>query len=108
MYVREKKIHRGEKTYTYWQLVESLWVDGRSKQHVVAHLGRLPDRLTAEVSARMAGLVCGVLDCGRQWEEEAKASPLGEERALETVRLCGAHAEDLRDEQTLTAVAYSV
>lgn len=40
MYVRRKRV----KKYTYLQVVESSWVDGKPKQRVIATLGRL-DRL---------------------------------------------------------------
>ena len=65
MYVREKTITRGEKTYSYYQLVEGERVDGRVRQRFLHHLGRHPSREHADMAARLAGLLCAVLECGK-------------------------------------------
>ncbi len=40
-FVREKKVPgKGDKTYSYYQLVEGRRVDGKVRQRVVAHLGK--------------------------------------------------------------------
>lgn len=40
-YVRSKKIRRGEREYTYYQLVEGYRTeDGKPRQRVLKHLGR--------------------------------------------------------------------
>lgn len=66
MYIREKTIKRGEKEYSYYQLVEGERVDGRVRQRVIKHLGRLPTRKHADMIARQMGLMCSVLGCGKQ------------------------------------------
>ena len=38
-YVRAKRIHRNDKTYTYYQVVRGYREDGTVKQEVLAHLG---------------------------------------------------------------------
>jgi hypothetical protein len=70
MYVREKKIRRGEKTYSYWQVVRGARVDGKVRQRVVAHLGPHADRERADMYARTAGILCGVPGCGEAGEVE--------------------------------------
>src|SRR4051812_37883033 len=70
MYVREKKIRRGEKTYSYWQLVQGTRVDGKVRQTVVAHIGRADDREQADKLARLKGLLCGAEGCGEAAEQE--------------------------------------
>jgi hypothetical protein len=64
MYDRENKVRRGEKIYSYWHLVEWRRVDGKVRQKVVEYLGPFPDRLAAELTARLRGLVCGADGCG--------------------------------------------
>jgi hypothetical protein len=64
VYVREKRISRGEKTYSYWQVVEGRRVDGKVRQSVVAHLGACEDRTQADTRARLKGFLCGVPKCG--------------------------------------------
>src|SRR5215212_3418177 len=73
MYVREKKIRRGEKTYSYWQLVQGTRVEGKVKQTVVHHIGHLPesyDREKATRYARFTGYLCGVEGCGQRAAHE--------------------------------------
>lgn len=41
MYLRHTTVRRKGKTHTYWKLVRSVRQDGRVRQEVVAHLGRL-------------------------------------------------------------------
>ena len=65
MYVREKKIRRGDKTYSYWQVVQGTRVDGKVRQTVVAYVGPAEDRQQADAHARMRGLLCGVKGCGQ-------------------------------------------
>ncbi len=65
MYVREKKIRRGEKSYSYWQLVSSNWTPDGPRQRVVAHLGRAANRADADVLARASGLLCGASGCSK-------------------------------------------
>ncbi len=65
MYVREKKVRRGETTYSYWQVVQGTRVDGKVRQTVVAHLGPAKDRDQADRRARFKGILCGVWRCGR-------------------------------------------
>jgi hypothetical protein len=60
----ERRSGRGEKIYSYWHLVEGRRVDGKVRQKVVEHLGPFPDRLAAELTARLRGLVCGADGCG--------------------------------------------
>jgi hypothetical protein len=57
MYDKEKKARRGEKFYSYWHLVEWRQVDGKVRQKVVEYLGPFLDRLAAELTARLRGLV---------------------------------------------------
>jgi hypothetical protein len=66
MYVREKTIRRGEKAYSYYQLVEGERVEGRVRQRVLRHLGRCPSREHADMHARMMGLLCSALGCGQR------------------------------------------
>jgi hypothetical protein len=77
MYVREKKIRRGEKTFSYWQVVRSARVDGKSRQTVVKHLGPLPDRLAALVVAKKWGVMCGVEDCTKEGRRRGRCGPWG-------------------------------
>jgi hypothetical protein len=64
MYDKEKKVRRGEKFYSYWHLVEWRRVDGKVRQKVVEYLGPFLDRLAAELTVRLRGLVCGADGCG--------------------------------------------
>ena len=104
MYVREKKVRRGDKTYSYWQLVQSAWVEGKSRQSVVKHLGALPDRLSADVVARLEGHICGVMPCGQAGVEEM-AVVKGDDGEPGVVLLCGEHHAEMSAGETLTAVA---
>ncbi len=78
MYVREKKIRRGIgtwdkpwKVYSYWQVVKGVrGADGKVKQKVVHHLGRYEDRESADLAARVSGLLCGAKGCGNAATEE--------------------------------------
>ncbi len=54
-YVREKKVPgKGDKTYSYYQLVEGRRVDGKVRQRVVAHLGKHDSIEAARAAARAA------------------------------------------------------
>ncbi|MBW3562933.1 MAG: IS1634 family transposase, partial [Actinobacteria bacterium] len=55
MYVRIKRVERGDKTYEYVQLVEGRRVDGKVKQKVVATLGRLDELKASGQLDRLAG-----------------------------------------------------
>jgi hypothetical protein len=97
MYVREKKIRRGDKTYSYWQVVQGTRVDGKVRQTVVEHLGPLPHKLAARVIAKKSGLMCGEEHCGREWTVDDKA--VVEKRGklvTQPIRLCEEHATELR------------
>jgi hypothetical protein len=59
MYDREKKVRRGEEFYSYWHLIEWRPVDGKVRQKVVEYLGPFPDRLAAELTARLRRFVWG-------------------------------------------------
>jgi hypothetical protein len=103
MYVREKEIRRGDKSYSYWQVVESAWTENGPRQTVVAHLGRLPHRTAADVVARFEGHICGVSECGRAGTETT-ASVRQKRRYVEKpVVLCDRHRQELRS-NTLTVV----
>ena len=118
MYVREKKIRRGEKTYSYWQVVRGTRVDGKVRQTVVAHLGAWRSRETAAIVARMRGVLCGADGCGEEGTEERTGHPVnqgwktkqyggpGFGGPLETaLLLCEKHAADLDAGATLMSVA---
>jgi hypothetical protein len=64
MYVRETRIRRGDKVYTYYQVVRGYRVDGRVRQEVVAHIGPAEGRKQATRRARVMGILCGVDGCG--------------------------------------------
>jgi hypothetical protein len=105
MYVREKKIRRGEKTYSYWQLVQGTRVDGKVRQKVVAHLGDADDRERADVYARAKGLMCGAVGCGGRGVAEHAACFVEDWRKAErTVLLCPDHGERFRSGERLAAV----
>ena len=87
MYVREKVVRRGEKEYRYHQLVEGRREGGRVRQRGVRHLGKLPSRDHADMLARQLGLLCSVLECGREGAEERRQGDL-------RVRLCADHTAD--------------
>jgi len=84
MYVREKTIKRGKKEYSYYQLVEGELVDGRVRQKVIKHLGRLPTREHADMVARQMGLLCSALECGRQGTLERRNTDM-------RVKFCARH-----------------
>jgi hypothetical protein len=105
MYVREKKIRRGEKVYSYWQVVQGTRVDGGVRQAVVKHLGPLPDRGAAMVVAKMWGYICGEEHCTREGEEERPMRGLGKDRRKVSVLLCSEHAEQASTGGILSAVA---
>jgi hypothetical protein len=94
MYIREKTIRRGDKTYSYHQLVESVWEDGRPRQKVRKHLGSLPTREHADMIARQMGLLCSVLECGRQGTQDRRGRDM-------RVRLCAEHAAASEAGETL-------
>jgi hypothetical protein len=105
MYVREKKIRRGEKAYSYWQLVQGTRVDGKVRQSVVRHLGPLPDRWSALIVAKMWGVMCGEADCTKEGAEELLMYVVQRGRKIEkTVLLCSEHAVSSRG-RTIRAVA---
>lgn len=84
MYVREKTIKRGDKEYSYYQLVEGERVEGRVRQRVIKHLGRLPTREHADMVARSMGLLCSVLECGRQGTLDRRSPDM-------RIKLCAQH-----------------
>jgi hypothetical protein len=94
MYVREKTIKRGKKEYSYYQLVEGERVDGRVRQKVIKHLGRLPTREHADMVARQIGLLCSVLECGKQGTLDRRNRHMH-------VRLCAGHAAASEGGETL-------
>jgi hypothetical protein len=94
VYIREKTIARGDKAYSYFQLVEGERVNGRVLQKVLKHLGRYPSREHADMIARQRGLLCSVLECGREGAEERRQRDL-------RVRLCAEHAALSEDGETL-------
>lgn len=55
MYVRIKRVERGDKSYEYVQLVEGHRVDGKVRQKVVATLGRLDELKASGQLDRLAG-----------------------------------------------------
>ncbi|HHY46138.1 MAG TPA: hypothetical protein GX506_02405 [Firmicutes bacterium] len=56
MFIKRTKAKSGGRTYTYIQLVESVWKDGQPRHRVVANLGR-DDRLDpGEVERLIASL----------------------------------------------------
>jgi hypothetical protein len=105
MYVREKKIRRGDTTYSYWQVVQGARVDGKVRQTVVAHLGAWPDRETARVVAKMRGLICSEWGCGRAAPVEKNSVTTDFAKREGQLLLCQEHAEQLDSGETLTAVA---
>jgi hypothetical protein len=105
MYVREKKVRRGEKTYSYWQLVEGHRVDGKVRQRIVTHLGPLPDRQTASVVARSRGLICGADGCGEAGVAEQTGRALRQGRHAERqILLCVDHVQRFQAGEILAAV----
>jgi hypothetical protein len=51
-YVREKKVPgKDGRSYSYYQLVEGKRVDGKVRQHVIAHLGKHPNIEAARAAA---------------------------------------------------------
>ena len=64
MYVREKRQRRGDRTYSYYQLVQGVREDGRVRQVVIKHLGAWPDWKSADRHARRMGILCCVQGCG--------------------------------------------
>lgn len=95
MYVREKTIRRGEKAYSYFQLVAGERVEGRVRQRVVKHLGRCPSRDHADMHARMMGLLCSALECGRRGVVERRNHEGA--RAL----FCANHVEAIERGETI-------
>jgi hypothetical protein len=105
MYVREKKIRRGEKTYSYWQVVQGTRVDGKVRQTVVKHLGPLPHRIAANIVAKKWGLMCGADGCGEEGAEELATVPARRGRKVEQQSLlCAGHASELNAGGTLPIV----
>ncbi len=94
MYIREKVVKRGDKEYSYYQLVEGERVDGCVRQKVVKHLGRLPSREYADMIARQLGVLCSALECGKQGTLERRSPDM-------RVRLCAKHAEESEGGETL-------
>ena len=94
MYVREKKIRRGEKTYSYWQVVQETRVDGKVSQTVVGHVGVAEDREQADRRARMKGLLCGAQGCRQAGVVQLEAGtwpPVLGRRVKKEWLLCPAH-----------------
>jgi hypothetical protein len=114
MYVREKKVRRGNKEYRYYQLVQSTWVEGKSRQTVVRHLGALPDREYADWFARHCGYLCSVPGCGSEdtsvQEVRFTAIPRNKRRIPfpreANVSLCDKHTLSLKAGARLEAVEY--
>jgi hypothetical protein len=112
MYVREKKIRRGDKSYSYWQVVRGTRVDGKVRQTVVAHVGVAEDREQADKLARMEGLLCGVLGCGEAATQELEHRGFrptytlklpGRAESEHPYLLCPAHVEAWRSGERLKA-----
>ena len=59
-------------------------MNGRVRQKVVKHLGPLPSREQADMAARRVGLLCSVLECGRQGTLERRNTDM-------RVKLCAEH-----------------
>jgi hypothetical protein len=104
MYVREKKMRRGEQTYSYWQVVQGTRVEGKVRQTVVKHLGPLPHRDDANIVAKMWGVMCGVDGCGEEGTEELTTVRVGRKREKQSL-LCADHAAELHAGGTLPIVA---
>ena len=85
MYIRQKTIKRDKKEYIYYQLVEGERIEGRVRQRVIKHLGRLPSRKHADMGARQMGLLCSVLGCGKQGTLERRNTDMH-------IKLCTKHA----------------
>jgi|SRR5215217_6284025 len=106
MYVRAKRVKRAGKVHgPYWQLVQNTWVEGKTRQTVVAHLGPLPNKEAAFICAKMKGLMCGETDCGREWVETREAV-FGRKRKPQPIRLCEGHAREFAASGGITGVAY--
>ena len=105
MYVREKRIRRGDKTYSYWQLVRSSWTENGPRQTVIAHLGTWPDKRTARVVAKMRGLMCSEWECGCEGPVGKTSVTTGFDKRESQLLLCEEHARELDSGETLTAVA---
>jgi hypothetical protein len=107
MYVREKRVRRGDNEYRYFQLVQSTWVDGKSRQTVVKHLGRLPDREYADAFARRSGFLCGVVECPNAGALESEALfPRKGRRVKDRVMLCEDHDVAFRAGERVKAHSY--
>lgn len=104
MYVREKRIRRGDKTYSYWQLVRSSWTENGPRQTVIAHLGPWPDKDNARVAAKTRGLMCAEWGCGREGSVEKTSVTADFDKREGRLLLCEEHARQLSSGETLTAV----
>ena len=56
MFLKRTKVRSGKNIYTYLQLVESVWKDGRPTHKVVANLGREDQLDPAQVDRLLASL----------------------------------------------------
>ncbi len=105
MYVREARVRRGDKTYSYFQLVESYRHEGRPRKRMVAHIGPMPTRDRATEMARMLGHLCGAVGCGKAAAEtinvEFKGEGRGARRKPGLAKLCDAHAARIKDAEML-------
>jgi hypothetical protein len=102
MYVREKKITRGDKTYSYYQLVEGRRAGPVVRQRVIKHLGPARSREDADAMARCRGLLCSVPSCGRVGTVEKPVETLYP-RELFQVRVCEEHSDILASGERLDA-----
>jgi hypothetical protein len=107
MYVREKIVRRGKKEYRYFQLVQSTWVEGKSRQTVIRHLGPFGRTEAAEGHARMAGYLCGAAGCFEEPFEKRQAweQVRGGETREVSVWLCEEHVREM-GARGVRAVAY--
>ena len=102
MYVREKTIKRGEKEYSYYQLVEGRRVGPVVRQRVIKHLGPARSREDADAIARCRGLLCSIPKCGRVGTTEKTVETLYP-RELFQVRVCEEHSDILASGERLDA-----
>jgi len=118
MYLREKKTRRGDKTYSYWQVVQATRTPEGPRQTVVKHLGRLRSREDATVLARMWGVLCGADGCSEEGTVERIAHPIHNRRKTKrhggpsfggpnerSLLLCEKHAAELDAGATLMSVS---
>ena len=62
MFIKKTKVKSGKNTYTYLQLAESVWRDGRPTHRIVANLGRT-DRIDPHQVDR---IICALAPYGKK------------------------------------------